>query len=269
MTMHATVTPVGGPTLLLDVAGVRLLTDPTLDDAGGTYSLGPVTLVKTSAPALSPGQLGLLDVVLLTHDQHPDNLDRAGRALLAEVPLVLTTPAAAARLGANAVGLRPGDTVEVCGASGRVTVTATEAVHGPTPLLPVLGEVTGFLVTAPDRASIYVGGDNVSLDGVVAATERADIALAVLHGGAARLPAFGPTTLSFSVADLVEAARLLGRAPVLVVHDDGWNHLTEHAEEVAAAFAAAGLLGRLLRVEPGRSVPVALPPAATSGPRAS
>jgi hypothetical protein len=37
----------------------------------------------------------------------PDNLDTAGRALLADVPLTLTTPGAGQRLGGGAKGLGP------------------------------------------------------------------------------------------------------------------------------------------------------------------
>ena len=45
--------------------------------------------------------------MLLTHDHHGDNLDAAGRALLPDVPAVVTTVSGARRLGlAHAIGLR-------------------------------------------------------------------------------------------------------------------------------------------------------------------
>ncbi len=37
-----TLTLIGGPTLLIEVNGVRLLTDPTFDPAGTRYEQGPV-----------------------------------------------------------------------------------------------------------------------------------------------------------------------------------------------------------------------------------
>ena len=78
-------THVGGPTTLVELGGWRLLTDPTFDPAGGHYSFGWGTSSdKVVGPAVSPADLPDLDAVLLTHDQHGDNLDRAGRALHAE-----------------------------------------------------------------------------------------------------------------------------------------------------------------------------------------
>src|SRR5919206_3614226 len=98
-----TLTLVGGPTVLIDIAGQRLVTDPTFDEPG-RYQ-GGVTLTKTSGPAVAAEAVGDIDAVLLSHDQHFDNLDRAGRALLAQAKRVLTTAAGAARLGGNGEGL--------------------------------------------------------------------------------------------------------------------------------------------------------------------
>jgi L-ascorbate metabolism protein UlaG (beta-lactamase superfamily) len=88
----------GGPTAILEIGGVRLLTDPTFDPPG-EYPIGERVLTKTQGPALEPGELGPVDAVLLSHDQHPDNLDRAGREYLTAVPVVLSTGAARERLG--------------------------------------------------------------------------------------------------------------------------------------------------------------------------
>jgi L-ascorbate metabolism protein UlaG (beta-lactamase superfamily) len=74
-------THIGGPTALIEVAGWRLLTDPTFDAPGGRYRFGWGTASrKTAGPALQPGDLGRIDAVLLSHDQHGDNLDAAGRS---------------------------------------------------------------------------------------------------------------------------------------------------------------------------------------------
>jgi Beta-lactamase superfamily domain len=76
-------THIGGPTALIEVGGWRLLTDPTFDAPGRRYKFGWGTSSrKTGGPALQPGDLGRIDVVLLSHDHHGDNLDDAGRALL-------------------------------------------------------------------------------------------------------------------------------------------------------------------------------------------
>jgi L-ascorbate metabolism protein UlaG (beta-lactamase superfamily) len=70
---------VGGPTALLRVAGLRLLSDPTfglpmtIRWATGSWSRRP-------APRSGRTGWGAVDAVLLSHDQHPDNLDTLGRA---------------------------------------------------------------------------------------------------------------------------------------------------------------------------------------------
>jgi hypothetical protein len=47
------VTYVGGPTALLELGGLRLLTDPTFDPAGTEYRTPSYVLRKTGSPALS------------------------------------------------------------------------------------------------------------------------------------------------------------------------------------------------------------------------
>jgi hypothetical protein len=86
------VVPIGGPTARLELGGLRLLTDPTFSPPG-EHVLGPgLSVTKTIAPVIGVDDLGRIDAVLLSHDQHPDNLDPAGRELFPRVPLVLTHP---------------------------------------------------------------------------------------------------------------------------------------------------------------------------------
>ena len=98
------VTHVGGPTVLVEVDGWRILTDPTFDPPGRTYAFGwGSRSTKVAGPALSVDEVGPVDLVLLTHDHHADNLDDSGRRLLADVPRVVTTCSGAVRLGDGAV----------------------------------------------------------------------------------------------------------------------------------------------------------------------
>jgi L-ascorbate metabolism protein UlaG (beta-lactamase superfamily) len=69
-------TYIGGPTALFEWHGFRFLTDPTFDPAGGEYTTGPVVLKKLAGPVLAPETLRRVDMVLLSHDHHFDNLDQ-------------------------------------------------------------------------------------------------------------------------------------------------------------------------------------------------
>src|SRR6185312_1322927 len=118
-----TITLIGGPTALIDIGGFRLLTDPTFDGPR-EYPLPYTTLVKTTGPALGPAEIGTVDAVLLSHDQHFDNLDHAGRAYLATANRVLTTPAGAQRLGGRVEALPPWQSVTLTKPDGkRLTIT--------------------------------------------------------------------------------------------------------------------------------------------------
>ena len=60
-------THIGGPTVLIELDGWRLLTDPTFDPAGGHYAFGWGTSSdKLTGPALSVADLPPIDAVLLT-----------------------------------------------------------------------------------------------------------------------------------------------------------------------------------------------------------
>src|SRR5437763_613666 len=156
-----TITLIGGPTALIEAGGFRLLTDPTFDGPG-EYRLPHVTLRKTSKPALTAQDVGAVDAVLLSHDQHADNLDHSGREFLAHAPRVVTIAAGAARLGSAAEGLAPWQTTELVNRQGdRLQVTAMPARHGPAGIEPLSGDVIGFGLLFPKRnaAAIYVTGD--------------------------------------------------------------------------------------------------------------
>src|SRR5580692_11241818 len=126
-----TLTLIGGPTALIEIDGFRLLTDPTFD-LPGIYQLPHVKLEKLSGPALAAEDVGEIDAVLLSHDQHSDNLDESGKHFLPKARRVLTTVVGAKRLGGHAEGLAPWASTELIGKDGQsLTVTATPARHGP------------------------------------------------------------------------------------------------------------------------------------------
>ncbi|MFI9170768.1 MBL fold metallo-hydrolase [Streptomyces lincolnensis] len=244
----------GGPTALIEYGGLRFLTDPTFDAPGDYPSAGGPTLTKTAPSTVTPADLGPVDVVLLSHDEHADNLDDSGRALLADVPLTLTTPSGAERLGGSARPLAPWTSVTLDRPDGgTLTVTGAPALHGPDDVEGVekiTGEVVGFVLTSDDLPTVYVSGDNASLTLVGRIAERfGPVDTAVLFAGAPRFPAlFDGAPLVLDSAGAAEAARILGARRVVPVHCDSWAHFTEGREDVVAAFRAAGL-DDLLRVE--------------------
>ncbi len=249
MTTSVPVTVFGGPTALIEYVGLRLLTDPTFD-APGDYELGPgLVLTKTAPSATSAEAIGEVDVVLLSHDQHPDNLDNSGRAYLQDVPVVLTTPSGAERLaselGDKVQGLAPWQATQLQGAGGTtVTITSLPAQHGPEGCEPITGEVVGFLLQAEGQPTVYVSGDNASVDIAKSIAERVGT-VDVIFAGAARTPFFDGALVTVNGALAAEVAQVLSASHVIGAHTDSWAHFTETRTQLNEAFAAAGLGDRL------------------------
>ncbi|MEU9627076.1 MBL fold metallo-hydrolase [Streptomyces luteogriseus] len=245
----------GGPTAFFEYGGLRFLTDPTFDAPGDYARPGGPLLTKTAPAAATPADLGGVDVVLLSHDEHADNLDTSGRALLAGIPLTLTTPGGGERLGESlgdrVRGLADWEAVELeRPGGGTVTVTGVPALHGPGPREQVeafTGQVVGFVLTGEGLPTVYVSGDNASLDAVREVAGRfAPVDTAVLFAGAPRFPVlFDNQVVVLDSAMAAEATRILGARRVVPVHYDSWAHFTEGREQLEAAFTAAGLTDRL------------------------
>jgi len=248
------VQPLGGSTAIVELGGLRIITDPTLDPPAASGNGKPR---RTTAPALGAAELGRLDVALVSHDQHPDNLDTAGRALLAEIPLVLTTTEGAERLGGSARGLAPFEHVDVGGPDGsRLRITALPARHGPEGAEAVLGAVVGFLLSGEGLPTVYVSGDNASVDVVREIVEHVgtiDIAL-LFAGGASDPQFFDGAHLTLGSIEAVEAARLIGARAVVPLHCDGWTHYSQDSASLAAAFTDAGMEDVLAVVPTGATV---------------
>ena len=229
---------VGGPTVVFDFGGLRFLSEPTFD-APTDYGL----LRKTEGPAAGPEALGPFDVALISHCDHKDNLDDAGRAAAAGARSVITTHQGAQSFGEKATGLAAGQSVSI----GDVTVCAVPALHGPEDGAVdergfVNCEVIGFVLTHRD-ATLYISGDNTSMDNVRGVADRfGPVDHAILHAGRASVPAkFDGRPLSMTGAQAAEAARILGARQVVAVHQTQWAHFTEGPDQTRRAFDEAGL----------------------------
>jgi L-ascorbate metabolism protein UlaG (beta-lactamase superfamily) len=116
------ITYIGHATLLLELGGATILTDPNFDP-----KLGRI-LPRVSAPGIALEKLPALDAILLTHAHADhlsfDSLDRLPRDIPLFAPPVIAKWLR--RLGhAHAVDLAPGDSAQL----GDVTIHAASATH--------------------------------------------------------------------------------------------------------------------------------------------
>jgi L-ascorbate metabolism protein UlaG (beta-lactamase superfamily) len=166
------VTYVGHATVLVELDGARLLTDPVLRGR-----VGP--LRRHGAPP-APGLTASLDAVLISHLHH-DHADLPSlRRIDRDVPVLVAPGGGAflARHGFSAVTeLAPGESARV----GAVTVTATEALHPGGGRFERDSEAVGFLLAGGGRR-IYFAGDTDLFDGMEDLGSGLDLALLPIWG---------------------------------------------------------------------------------------
>jgi L-ascorbate metabolism protein UlaG (beta-lactamase superfamily) len=253
--LGVTVQYLGGPTAVLEIGGGRLLIDPTFDPVG-EYPGGSRVLEKTMPSPIAPDEVGHIDAVLLSHDQHPDNLDDSGREFLGSVPLILSTSQAQTRLGGSVLALDNWTDVELPLPDGRsITVTGVPARHGPPGCEPLTGEVTGFVVSGDGVPTVYVSGDNAALELVQEVADRlGPIEVALLFAGGARTALLEGAYLTLTSAEAAEAAAILGARHIVPLHFEGWAHFSQGRDTLVEAFEQASLTDRLHLLDPGAQV---------------
>ena len=96
------------------------------------------------------------------------------------------------------------------------------AQHGPDGSEHLVGEVTGFVLGGEDLPTVYVSGDNPSLEVVRAIADRVGrVDVAVLFAGAARTALAAGAYLTLTSQAAAEAAKLLGARAVVPLHFEG------------------------------------------------
>ncbi len=226
------VTYVGGPTALLEYAGVRFIIDPTFDLPQVYAPRKGLFHTKTVGPALTVSELGRVDAALLSHHHHRDNLDILGLEMMLQLPAVISTTKAHEDLGDIVVGLEPWQETHLSG----VSITAVPALHGP-PGSESRGPVIGFVLRAEGCPDVYISGDNASLDIVKSVRDAFGvIPISVLFAGAAMIPTVDGR-LTMSASDAVVAAEILGSTTIVGLHTEDWVHLTESRDDLRRAFA--------------------------------
>lgn len=238
------VTRIGGPTVLVELVGWRILIDPTFDPPGHRYpfALG-TSSVKTRGPALTPESLGPIDVILVSHDHHADNMDTAGRGLLPTAIHVVTTRSGAKRLNLpNTQGLVTEEST-LLEAPGKepLRVNATTARHGPPLSRGIVGDVIGFRVRrrSHHRDDLWVTGDTVLTRKLKKAARSMLVDVAIINAGGVGFAATGPIRYTMSGADAVKLVGELQPTVAIPAHYDGWSHFLDGESGMRSAIRDA------------------------------
>jgi L-ascorbate metabolism protein UlaG (beta-lactamase superfamily) len=219
-------TLVRNATLLVELAGKRLLVDPMLDEAGARPSIentqnqvrNPTVPLPTRAEDVVRG----IDAVLVTH-RHRDHLDgRAEELLPRDVPLFCQPEDEDAL---RALGLDARSVTEELDWDG-LHIARTPASHGLGRIAELLAPVSGFLLD-----DLYLAGDTVWYEGVAETIERHRPRIAVVNAGGAEFLEGG--LIVMGIDDVREVA---ARVPTVVaVHMEALNHCYLTRAELRAA----------------------------------
>jgi len=243
------VTWLGHATVLVEIDGLRILTDPALTPRIAHLRRHHPVDVESLRP----------DVVLISHI-HMDHLHAPSMRLLTQDrsrPITAVVPAGSAALVrragfAEVIETRVGDTHPF----GSVTVETVPAVHSDArgPHRRLRASAVGFVISGDD-GTIYFAGDTDLFDAMVDLAQ-ADVALVPIGGWGESV---GTGHLDAHTA--VDATRLLEPRLVVPVHWGTYSPLSHRrgrpswlarpAEVFAADLEAAGLDDKLHLLEPG------------------
>jgi L-ascorbate metabolism protein UlaG (beta-lactamase superfamily) len=257
--MNMRVTHIGTATLLLEIGSLRFLTDPVFDPAGGHYFFGYGThSIKLTEPAMQPETLGKIDAVLLSHDHHEDNLDRAGRALLPLAKKVITTIAGAKRLQGNAIGLQTWQSTTLQADDIEIKITAVPSHHGTLGSHLIVGETTGFILewAGQQHGALYISGDTVWFNGLREIGQRFKIGTAILHIGGARFPITGLVRFTFNAKEALRIIHVLNPRTVIPIHYEGWKHFKETGADASQVFEASDVREKIHWLKLGSPVEI-------------
>ena len=255
------ITYVGTATAVIHLNGVNLLTDPVFSPAGVEWDLGIVTLKTTKPAALGLADLPPIDAVLLSHEDHPDNLDEPGRQVL-DGRHVLTTPDGAKKLAPRpgVRALHPWETITLSLGGRSMSVTGTPCVHLPG------GEVTGFIVTAEEFGrtgdlpnAIWFSGDTVYLPELAKMKEQFHISAALINIGKVlvKMPdAEEPLQITVGGADAARLFREVGADVLIPMHYESWLHFSENKEALVKELEREGVMDKVIWLEPGSTTKI-------------
>lgn len=223
-------TLVRSATVILELAGKRILVDPMLDDAGARPPIentgNPVANPTVPLPFPAEEVVAGLDGVIVTH-RHRDHLDSRGEELLPrDIPVFCQPEDEEALLALGLDARAIDDAIEWDG----LRITRTPARHGSGRIAELLAPVSGFVLD-----DIYLAGDTVWYEAVEETIARHRPRVAIVNAGGAEFVEGGLIVMG---AD--DVREVVARVPtVIAVHMEALNHCFLERALLAAAVPGA------------------------------
>ncbi|KAJ4308073.1 hypothetical protein N0V84_012318 [Fusarium piperis] len=249
------ITHIGTATAILQINGLNLLTDPFFSPAGTQWDRGAIVLENSDTPAMALRDLPAIDAILLSHEDHPDNLDELGRQLL-DGRRVITTMDGKRNLSPrpDVRGISPWETLPLNVGGEQFSITGVPCQHVPG------SQCTGFIINSPTFGetnglpnAIYFSGDTVYFEELAEMRNKFHISIAMFNIGAAIIGMPDGTKKQITMCGK-QASRLFREieADVLVpMHYESWGHFTENGDKLSEVFEKEGISEFVSWLEPG------------------
>jgi L-ascorbate metabolism protein UlaG (beta-lactamase superfamily) len=262
----ARVTLIGHATLLIQVAGLNILTDPVWSDRASPLSfVGPK---RVTPPSLRLQDLPPIDLVLISHD-HYDHLDTASLAQLhaRDKPRVIV-PLGNAKLVQSVMPQSQvsehdwGDVVKFASAAGKATIHIEPMLHGSgrTPFDQMQTLWAAYVIEA-NGLKLYHVGDTGYGDGSnfrAAGLKHGGFDLAILPIGAYEPAAFMADSHmrpSQAVQAMLDAKARQGLAHHFETFQLGFEAFDAPRHEITQTLVQRGLaLNRFVVLQPGQAL---------------
>jgi L-ascorbate metabolism protein UlaG (beta-lactamase superfamily) len=230
---------IGHATVLINLFGIKILTDPVLFPRIGIrlpgFTIGPKRL---TAPALQFHELPRIDLILLSHG-HFDHLDLRTLHRFDEKTSVITAPNTADLLRwtrlRDITELRWGEQKCLKTAAGAFTISAFEVKHwGARTQRDTHRGYNGYLIERNGRRILF-GGDTAITDSFTKLRHNGEIDLAIMSIGA-----YNPWIQSHCTPEqAVEMATAAGAQFIMPVHHQTFQLSFEPLREPIERFQAA------------------------------
>ena len=227
-------------TLLLDYAGMRVLVDPMLSDAGAMSAIqnSPQPRPNPLVPLPFPAEQVLdgVQLVLVTHT-HRDHWDDAAIQLVPKDLPLLCQPE----------DLKKMESVQFVNASAvhdvkhwsHICITRTPAQHGTGEIARAMAPSSGYVLSTGGEPTVYIAGDTIWYDQVAETIKEHNPQVIVLNAGAARFLHGDPITMT--AGDVVRVCRAAPHAQVVAVHMEAINHCLLTRKELEREAVASSV----------------------------
>jgi L-ascorbate metabolism protein UlaG (beta-lactamase superfamily) len=162
-----------------------------------------------------------IDFVLVTHT-HPDHFDTVAIEKLPKEIKLFCQPCDQEFMKTE--GFVNAEAVETETLLDRISIIRTGGKHGSGEILNYMGEVSGFILKAPNEPTIYIVGDSILVEEVENAIELYNPEIIITNSGGAIIPGFEQHPVLMDEEQTILLLKRTESAKVIAVHMESLDH---------------------------------------------